>query len=264
MKPRKKEIYPTIIIILMNILIVGMVFLLNFLISSLNKIEFLFLKIITYLIICTIAFQINKKYNNLLAKIIANIIYLPITILVIFAVIAIPILSVQLSVFLYLAFSFLIPIIAYLIDDYYQLTILNVETWIYIIITLGIFIAILFHKYLKFLIDKIISILNLNSTRVQNYKLIELNNFVISLKNIRFTLFFLYLLYLIITNLLSLQHKSFYENPNIDLAVLQSFVTFLAIDRVLAKIKQIKFSPSKLLEILKNSFNQIKKNKNLL
>lgn len=256
MKYRKKEIYSTIIIIVINILIVAMVFLLNFLLGLLNKIDFIYLKIIIYFTICLIAFQINKKYNNSLAKIIANIIYLPITILVIFAVIAIPILSIQLSIFLYLALSFLLPLIAYFIDEYYQLTALNLETWIYIILTLGILIAFLFHKYLKFLVDNIISILNLNSTRIQKFKLIELNNFVISLNTIKLSTFFLYLIYLITTNLMALQSKSFYENPNVDQAVLQSFVTFLAIERILESIKVTKFRPSKLLEILKSSFNQ--------
>ncbi|MNG38928.1 hypothetical protein D3C84_1268040 [compost metagenome] len=55
---------------------------------------------------------------------------------------------------------------------------------------------------------------------------------------------------------MALQNKSFYDNPNIDKAVLQSFVTFVAIDRILTIVKQTEFKPSKLLEILKSSFKQ--------
>jgi hypothetical protein len=117
-------------------------------------------------------------------------------------------------------------------------------------------IAFLFHKYLKFLVDKIVSIMHQKSERIQKLKLIELNDFVISINNIKFTIFFLYMIYLITTNLMALQNKSFYENPNIDKAVLQSFVTFVAIDRILTIIKQTEFKRSKLLEILKSSFKE--------
>lgn len=252
----KNEIYSIIIIFLTNILIVGLSFLFMWLINHSSKVDYLFLKILIYIFICIIIFQINKRFKTLFVDIIANIIYLPITILALFTLIALPVLSVQISIFSYLGLSFLIPMIAYRIDEYYQLTILNFETWVYIIITSGIMIAFSFHKYLSFLVNKIVSIMHQKSERIKNLKLIELNNFVISINNIKFTIFFLYMIYLIATNLMALQNKSFYENPNIDKAVLQSFVTFVAIDRILTTIKQTEFKPSKLLEILKSSFKQ--------
>jgi hypothetical protein len=256
MKGIKNEIYSIIIILLTNILIIAMSILIMFLINHSSKVDYLFLKFLSYILICIVTFQINKRYKTLLVNILANIIYLPITIFALFTLIALPVLSVQMSIFLYLFFSFLAPLIAYRVDEYFQLTVLNFETWVYIIITLGIMIAFLFHKYLKFLVDKIVSIMHQKSERIQKLKLIELNDFVISINNIKFTIFFLYMIYLITTNLMALQNKSFYENPNIDKAVLQSFVTFVAIDRILTIIKQTEFKPSKLLEILKSSFKE--------
>lgn len=230
MKGIKNEIYSIIIILLINILIVAMSILIMFLIDHSSKVRYLFFKFLIYILICVITFQINKRYKKLFVDIIANIIYLPITILAFFTLIALPVLSVQMSIILYLVFSFLAPITAYRIDEHFQLTVLNFETWVYIIITLGIMIAFSFHKYLKFLVDKIISIMHQKSERIQKLKLIELNDFVISINNIKFTIFFLYMIYLIATNVMALQNKSFYDNPNIDKAVLQSFVTFVAID----------------------------------
>lgn len=256
MKGIKNEIYSIIIILLTNILIVAMSILIMFLINHSSKVDYLFLKFLIYILICIIIFQINKRHKTLFVNILANIIYLPMTILALFTLIALPVLSVQMSIFLYLVFSFLPPMIAYRVDEYFQLTVLNFETWVYIVITLGIMIAFSFHKYLKFLVDKIVSIMHQKSERIRKLKLIELNDFVISINNIKFTIFFLYMIYLIVTNLMALQNKSFYENPNIDKAVLQSFVTFVAIDRILTIIKQTEFKPSKLLEILKSSFKE--------
>ncbi|MNX83458.1 hypothetical protein D3C86_1152230 [compost metagenome] len=156
MKGIKNEIYSIIIILLTNILIVAMSILIMFLINYSSKVDYLFFKFLIYILICVITFQINKRYKKLFVDIIANIIYLPITILAFFILIALPILSVQMSIILYLVFSFLAPMTAYRIDEYFQLTVLNFETWVYIIITLGIMIAFSFHKYLKFLVDKIV------------------------------------------------------------------------------------------------------------
>lgn len=256
MTSTKNEIYSIIIILLTNILMVGILFLTMFLIEISSKVDYMLLKFLAYILLCIIIFQINKRHNTLFFNTIANIIYAPFIILFFVVLIAIPVLSVQMSVFLYLVFSFLAPMTAYRIDEYFQLTVLNFETWVYIIITLGIIIAFSFHKYLKILVVKIVSIIHLKSERIQKLKLIELNDFVLSINNVKFTIFFLYLIYLITTNITALQHNSFYENQNIDKAVLQSFVTFVAIDRILTILKQTEFKPSKLLEILKSSLKQ--------
>lgn len=90
-------------------------------------------------------------------------------ILAFFTLIALPVLSVQISIFAYIGLSFLGPMIAYRIDEYNQLTILNFETWVYIIITSEIMIAFSFHKYLKFLVDKIVSIMHQKSEKMQKF-----------------------------------------------------------------------------------------------
>ncbi|MCD9575603.1 hypothetical protein [Flavobacterium soyae] len=257
MKGSGKDFFSTLIIILINVLIVGFGYLFLLLINYSSKIDNLFLKIALYIIICIIIFQINKRFQSRILNIIAQIIYLPITILALFTAIAIPVLSIQISLYLYLALSFLIPMIAYRLDQYYQITVINLETWIYLVLTVGVIFAFLLHNQIKFVVDKTVVYFHNGSKRIQHFKLIELNDYIISLSNIKFIIFFLYLIYLIIVNVMTLQNTSFYENPNIDKAVLQSFVTFVAFDRVLSTIKLTEFRPSKLLEILKNSFKHL-------
>lgn len=249
----KKELLSTLIIILINILIIGIGYLFDFLLDYSSKVDYLFLKIMLYIIFCIIVFQFNRKFKFLIIDIIAQIIYLPITFIAFFSIIAIPVLSIQISIILYLGLSFLLPMTIYRIDEHYHITILNFETWIYIILTLGVIFAFLFHSQIKFIVEKIMALMHQESKKIRKFKLIELNNYIISLSNIRFIIFTLYLIYLIIVNVMALQNQSFYKNPNIDKAVLQSFVTFVAFDRVIATVKLTEFRASKLLGILKAS-----------
>lgn len=257
MSSGKKEIISTLIILLINALIVAFAFLFSFLIEYSSKVDFLFLKILFYIVICIVTFQISKRIKSKFFEIIAQILYLPMTIFALLSAIAIPVLTIQLSIFLYLAFSFIFPMILFRLDQNYQLTILNIETWTYLILTSGVIFAFLFHHQLKYIVQKVIPFIHQESERVKKFKLIELNDYVISINNIRFVIFSLYLIYVFIVNIMSFQNASFYENPNIDKAVLQSFVSFIAFDRVLATLKLTEFRPSKLLNILKESVRHV-------
>jgi len=252
----KKEISSALILLLTNIIILGILILFDFLIKYSAHIDYLVIKIILYIIICILAFQVNKRFKFKLLNIITQIIFIPITILTIVIAVAIPILSMQMSIYFYLLLSFIIPMIIYRVDEHYRLINLNFETWLYIILTLGVISAFLLHRQISYLVNKITTYIHNKSKRIEKLKLLELNDYVISLNNIRFTIFFLYLIYIMIINLISFQNSSLYLNQNIDKAVLQSFVTFVAFDRVLSTTKITEFRSSKLLQLLKNSIMQ--------
>lgn len=253
----KKEIISTLLILTTNALIIAFAFLFSYLIDYLSNVDYLLLKILFYILICIVTFQISKRIKSQIFEIIAQVIYLPMTIFALFCAIGIPVITIQMSIFLYLALSFIFPIILFRLDEHLRITILNLETWTYIILTSGVIFAFLFHHQIKFIVQKVIPFIHQESERIKKFKLIELNDYVISITNIRFVIFSLYLIYLIIVNIMSFQHASFYENPNIDKAVLQSFVSFIAFDRVLTTLKLTEFRPSKLLNILRESIRQV-------
>lgn len=253
MRSVKKEITAVLLILLINVVTGALTVLISFLIDYSGKINHFFLKVATYFLLCFITFQIGRKIKSRAYKIMQQIIFLPLTFLSLYILAAIPVLSMQLSIGLYLVFAFLFPMILFRFDEHYHLTALKPETWTYIVLSSGVIFAFLFHYQIKLLVHKIIPFFHYGSERVKKFKLIELNNYVISVNNIRFVIFTLYLLYAMIVNIMSFQGSSFYDNQNIDKAVLQSFVTFIAFDRVLAAVRAAEFKPSELLDILKKS-----------
>lgn len=245
MSETKKEITSTLLFLGVTIIVGIISFLLMYLLKRASKIDYLFL--FSYILICVISHQINKKYKSKLTKNIAQAILLPFTLLVVFASIAMPILSIQVTLGLYLLFSFIFPWILYKFDKTFHFIGFNFETWVYLIITFGILIAFIFHKQIKFFVYQTFPFTSEKSKDKGKYNLEVLNNYVISINNIRLVIFSLYFLYLIVVNFMNLEGKSFYENANVDKAVLQSFVTFIAFDRVLSTLKQTEFKPSELV-----------------
>ncbi len=253
----KKELTSTLIFLVTNVVIIMLCFFINFLIVNSSKVSYLFLKMILYFILCFMAFQINKKYKTKFLNAITNIILSPLYLFALFLAIGIPVISIQMSMYLYLAFSFILPMILFRIDENYHITILNFETWVYLITTFGVISAFIFHKQIRFVVYKILPFNAGKSEKLKGFNLVELNNYVLSENNVRFVIFSLYLVYLITINFWGLQGNSFYENPNVDKAVLQSFVTFVAFDRVLAAFKINEFRPSGLINNLKNSIGHV-------
>ncbi|GHC66600.1 hypothetical protein [Ulvibacter litoralis] len=237
----------------MILLVVGIKYLTDYA----SNIENLYWIIGTYIVVCIIFYQINRKFKNKAFDFIVQAILFPFTLLYGFVTVAIPILSTQIYLFAYLGLSFSIPMILYRIDESQLITGLKEETWIYLIITSGVIIATLLHKQVTFLTFKLIPFLARKSEKMKRFKLVELCEYIVSKNNIKLVIYSLFFIALIIFNFLGLQQSSYYENPNIDKAILQSFVTFIAFERILANLKLTEFKPSELLKSLKLSiFNE--------
>ncbi|MDK2773295.1 MAG: hypothetical protein KYX68_13905, partial [Flavobacterium sp.] len=213
-------------------------------------------------VVCFFIYQIRRKFNFRFLKILESIILSPIYFLGVFIPVSITIVTSQMAIYLYLIFSFTIPMLIFNLDCEYQITNLKFETWIYIICTCGVGFSFIFHKQIRFLVYKVIPLIDKIDGGAKKTKLIELNNYILSENNIRFMIYFLYFLGLIVINFMSLQGTSYYKDINIDKAVLQSFVTFIAFDRVVANLKANEFRPSNLLDIMKDSIGSFYNEKN--
>lgn len=235
-----------------------LVFGIKYLTDYASTIENLYWMIGIYIIACILFYQLNRKIKNKVFDFIVQTVLFPFTLLFGFITVAIPILSTQIYLFAYLGMSFFIPMVLYRIDESQLITGLKEETWIYIIITSGVIIATLLHKQITFLTFKLIPFLARKSERMKRFKLVELCEYIVSKNNIKLVIYSLFFIALIVFNYLGLQQSSYYENPNIDKAVLQSFVTFIAFERILTNLKLTEFRPSELLKTLKSSiFNEV-------
>lgn len=239
----------------MVLLVIGI----NLLADNVSNISNLYWIIGIYILLCILLSQINRKIKNKVFEILVQIIWFPFTLFFLFVTVAIPILLTQVYLFVYLVLSFLIPMVLYKIDEKHLITELTKETWVYLIITSGVTIATLFHKQIAFLAFKLIPFFAKKSERIKRLELVELCKYIVSKNNIKLIIYSLFFLALIVFNISSLQQKSYYDNPNIDRAILQSFLSYIALERILTNLKLTKFRPSKLLRSLGLSiFNETK------
>ncbi|NBA84772.1 hypothetical protein GVN16_03330 [Emticicia sp. CRIBPO] len=149
---------------------------------------------------------------------------------------------------MHIAISLFIPIILYRFDEGMKIARLKDETWVYLILSSGVIISIACRKL-------IVALINRFHNSGEDIKIFEneLTNYMLSEANIKLMIYFFYLVYLIVFNTLIFQGRSYFSNPNIDKAILQSFVTFIAFERIIVNLKVLEFRPSKLLKYLKDS-----------
>lgn len=207
-------------------------------------------------------YRIKWRIKNKLLYYIVQVIVFPLALLYEFIILVLPVLATQIYLFVYLGISFFLPLILYFIDYSLTLTVLRSETWIYIIATTGAITATLLHKQITYLTFKIIPFTSRKSWRKKREKLCKLCEYIVSKSNIKLIIYSIFFITLIIFNILGLQERSYYVNSNIDIAILQSFATFVAFERILDDLKLTEFRPSELIKILNLSvFKRNVKNK---
>lgn len=206
-----------------------------------------------YLLLCAITFVISKQYKNKIVTLIYQVLALPFRIVSGFMPLAMPYVVLQIHLFIYLFVSAAIPLCFYVLDRATGLFDLKITTHIYIIVTFSVITATLVNKQVKYL-TYLFSPVRLYSSNIsKRLEFSKLTDYFLSENNIKFIIYFCYFLYLLIFNLFTFQEHSLYSSPLMDRAVLQSFITFLALERLITNLKELDFKPSELLKLLLTS-----------
>lgn len=214
---------------------------------------------LAYIVIGGILQIINEKINNKIFNWIVKIIYFPIIIFTGYIHIITPIIMMQLGLYFYFLLAITIPYLAFIIDTKFSLLNLNFETWLYIILSIGSIMAISFHNKLILITFKPNQFFFKKEENKDN-ELVQLAEHIISKSNIKSIIFLLFFLALFIFNILTFENQNNYIHKNIDKAILQSFVTFIAFERFIISSKETSFMPTEMLRLLKLSiFNNTKK-----
>lgn len=250
LKKNSKEIIAGVIIALL-ISLMAAVFYLTYYLS--NKVEiqptWVWLIIIYITTSCTL-FLISIHYKNKKLHFFAEIYLTPFYIFIAIAGLLLPMITLLFQYTLYLMISFVIPGLVLKLLAYFQILTLPNELKIYIILTSAVFIAVLFNSQLRKFVQWLSSLYTKSYSFAKNAKLNSLTDYVASQNIIKFLIYSIYVILLITMNIYKLQGKSLYNNTNYDVAILQSFVTFLAFDKVHALLVQLDFKFSNLLAML--------------
>lgn len=256
-----KEIKATIILLAIPSTIYGFAFILSYF-----QIQNYFYKtLIYYLILCVASAILSSSSKNKLLKKITEIILMPAGFIYILFTISIPFGFLMIHIMYYIAFSVLIPEIFFLSIDYLDIHLVNnVSTLMYLKFTASVFIAVLFNFQLRKLIYKISPARFKSSQKLKPFELDKLTDYLLSENNIRFCIYSLYVVLLLIINIKNFEEQSLSSHLLNDKAILQSFVSFIAFDRSLVLLKQLEFKPSDFLnKIVKSIINKFKDLENI-
>ncbi|WP_089756545.1 hypothetical protein [Chryseobacterium soldanellicola] len=250
MKKNSKEIISGIIVALLITLMTAVFYLTYYLSNKVEiKLTWIWLPIIYITTSCTLLL-ISLNYKNKKLQLCVDIYLTPLFLVIAIAGILLPMITLLFQYSLYLMISFVIPGLILKILSYFQILILPNELKIYIIFTSAVFIAVLFNGKLRKFVQWLSSLYTKNYSFAKNAKLNALTDYVASQNIIKFLIYSIYVILLIVMNIHKLQGRSLYNNTNYDVAILQSFVTFLAFDKVHALSAQLDFKFSNLLSLL--------------
>lgn len=170
--------------------------------------------------------------------------------------ILLPFVYILMQIFLYYAISLIFPILFSKSIKYFNLgLIINPTTLTYLQWTATVFIAVLFNFQIRTIINKLTFMPIKSSNHLKPYNLEKLTDSLLSENNVRFIIYGLYVILLVAINFRSFENVSILN----DKAILQSFVTFIAFDRLLTLLKQLDFKPSDfLIQIAKSIVNQFR------
>lgn len=255
MKNINKELFSLILIVTSGILILGLALGIVYFIDTLLEMRLGIWYIIGYLLIIATLYTVGRRTKNPIVKRIKRLFLLPLTLFIGFLSVAMPYFVLQIHLFVYLFFSSIVPILLYRFDRFTGLLDLKITTHIYLIVTFSVITATLMNKQMKQLTYRF-SPMQLYSRHIsKRFDFNQLTDYFLSEHTIKFVIYFSYFLYLLIFNLFTFQEHSLYSSPLMDRAVLQSFITFLALERLISNLKDLDFKPSEMLKLLLTSIS---------
>jgi len=192
-------------------------------------------------------------------KKIVEIALIPLGLFLIIGTIILPFGILFIHLFLYIFFSYAFPELIYQISKWFNIELLKNQSSIsYLKLTSTVFIAVLLNYQLRKFIYIISPARIKSSHKLKPYELDKLTDYMLSENNVRFLIYSFYVVLLLIINVQNFENHSFSSTLLKDKAILQSFVTFIALDRALNLLKQLEFKPSDFLhKILKSIGNKL-------
>ena len=215
-----------------------------------------------FIFLLIIITTINNKWPNKISAFALNLITAPMAVIYTILTFILPIITLAVHVMIYFIIVILIPLIIYRFNLKMQIFNIETATYLFITISFSAISAVVFYKYILNLLLLISPIRLKTSQKLKRFRMKELTEYVLTPQHIRFMIYMAYLLYIIPFSYNTLQHKSIFATSEIDFAIMQSFLVFLAFDSLRVNIKSVNLSAKVLLwRTLQGFINENENNK---
>ncbi|MPL77628.1 hypothetical protein SDC9_23485 [bioreactor metagenome] len=218
--------------------------------------KMLIIAIALHTVIFQISNYLNKKYKNKYIAFVNYLISYPYALLLGTMLVFRSYSEVLFAIILYFVIAVLIPVGLIKILTYYILVdVFNESTLLYLKITVIAFFAVLFSPVIRFIVfslspwhKRIFAVPKTTSFSVSI-------NYTLTSSNIRLLIYIGYAVALLVINYVKFQGVSLSHSTSADIAILDSFVTFIAFDTSLSLLKKSNFRPSIFLNKISNMVN---------
>lgn len=261
---KNKDLYKEVKATLILIVVLAGISMLTYIISIPSAKKIIFLSVALSMLLAILFTTLNKYIKNDFFNRLTTIICFPLGIIYALLTVIIPFWTIPVHLLMYFAIATLIPILTFnLLSQLYIITSSNLPAALYILITSIVFVSVLFNAIIRDLLYRISPVRIRTSKKLKVYQLDQLTDYFLSIDVVRFWVYGTYVVTLVVINFHNLQGKLLNDSLDIDKAVLQSFVTFIAFDRAFVLLKQLQFRPSELLEKIRQSvFRKVREESN--
>lgn len=209
------------------------------------------LALIAFFTYSFLALWIGNKFNNTRNKFFKIFIFVlstPIAALILLLKLLGPFMIISMGFIMYLFCSISMQVvIIYIINGIKEIPI---EMTTFILFSSSSIIAVAFHQNILNFINKYHPAVQKGYLVEQNKKVVDLIKYLFNINNVRFVIYLLYFIFIIVFSIKTLDNRTVLNNEIIDYAVMQAFLVFLAFDNIRINSKEVKILASKLLEKL--------------
>tara|TARA_R110001592_G_scaffold150002_1_gene375615 strand:+ start:170 stop:895 length:726 start_codon:yes stop_codon:yes gene_type:complete len=196
---------------------------------------------------------LHKKFPNKVLEYLNYVISFPLSLILFLFQFAIPTMGLVIHTILFVLLCYIIPLTLIRLNEHFEYLEQTDQTVIFINLTLATCISVAFYKQILNVVYRFGPFRIKSSEKIKKFKLDELTDYVLNKENIRFIIYSSFFIYLLVFSFQYFQNSSIFEIAENDKAVYQSFLCFLAFDRLLLNIKKFLLIPSELLKKMLNS-----------
>lgn len=197
---------------------------------------------------------IYNRFRNKSIRSIYFIISVPFCVLYGILTFVMPVLLLFGNLIIYFLIVILIPCIVYELNQKINLFDIEITTYLFVAISASSISSVMFYRYIWKLCNRLSPFGPEVSPQLKRFRIKELMEYVLTPQHIRFIIYLAYLIYLVVFSFNTLQHNSIFATSEIDFAIMQSFLVFLAFDSLRVNVKSVNLSVGDLFVKMMHGF----------
>lgn len=214
------------------------------------KVEVFFPLLLGYVIMMFFLDWLAKKIKINLLNRIVYVLAFPVSVIFLIMKLSLPTGGLIFNALMLLMLTFGIPFfVIHGIDGFFELK-LSYSTILFCSLSTAAIMSVYLSKYiLKIVLDHSPIMMDTYAEKSINIYMKELTIIIFQQKNIIFLIYFCYFVYLSITSFYKIQYQESFFNIETDLAVMQSFVVFLAFSNMVSRSQDVSLAENTILSL---------------